>query len=351
MSRPRKTRWISALVVVVALAAASPAGAQQRDDASPEKADRSDGKTDEKATNPAYERAFEKGREAYNAEKYARAVEHYVDAIQAAPEKPEPYLNLARTLFWKGTYARAVVYYDHYLTLSESPKNAEKIKRERKLAAQRTGGEVWNPPDSQRRVLEALRDKLTDGRAFTEGGGGAWALFKTLLRTGYAHPDLSRVQTRLRKKLVAEFEGLVVPEADQPVPVLSLEEWKRQRRRLEAARSLSRDEEVAEIVGRRMTMVDAAVALLNSRHEDAVELTKRALDENPDMGFLRWFRISALVQAESYERARKAIATYEKSLGDDSTAERKYLRVMEAIVADRAGETDKAAEAYFEVLD
>lgn len=330
--RHRGAFWPFAVVLSLLVGVSAPAVAESEQDDS------------------QYQRALEQGRSAYNEGDYEKAAEHFADAIQADPENSQTYRNLARTYFWKKDYAHAVVYYDHYLQLASTSGGADKIKRERKLAAQRAGDDVWTIPDSQQRVLGALRDELTDGTAYTKGGGGAWALYNTLLRTGYAHPDLARLKERLRTKLIDEFEGILVVETDQPVPVLSLDQWERQQRRLEAARSLTTDPAVRKIVDRRMKLVETALALLNGRYGDAAELADKARKVNPDMPFVRWHQLSALIHAEKYDKAEATIEQFRKRLGDDSDQKLKYLRVLEAVIAQRKGNSEAAAKHYMDVL-
>ena len=305
----------------------------------------------EKPSDERYQRLLDQGRDAYNAKKYDEAADHYIRAAQTFPTRPQAYRNLARTYFWEKAYAQAIVYYDFYLKLVPDAKDVGKVKRERKLAAQRAGDDVWQRPDSQTRVLETLRDALTDGRAYTQGGGGAWALYESLVRTGYVAPDLARIKQRLRKKLVDEFEGLLVSDSGQPVPILNLEEWQRQQMRLEAARSITEEPAVQKIIDRRLKIADAAIAMLNGRYDDAAKLSADALEANPDMPFVHWYRLTALAHDERYEEAREALETYREKLDEPSADEQQYLEVMEAILAHRDGDPTKASERYRKILE
>lgn len=299
-----------------------------------------------------YEQLLDEGRSAYNDKQWEKAASHYEDAAQLAPRKPLIYRNLARSYFQNGDYARATTFYDYYLNLAGDSAKTDRIRRERKLAAHRAGDKVWTVPDSQKRVLDALRTELTEGRAYTEGGGGAWALYKTLLRTGYVHPDLGHLQTRLRKALLDEFEGLLVPETGSPMPTLSLDEWQRQQRRLEAIRSVSAESGALEVVERRMTIVDAAIAMLNGRYERAAELAQSAIESNPDMPFLRWYEITSLVRSEQYERANERIERAEAAFRNgESKTQRQYLQIMRAMIAQREEDAETAAELYLELLE
>lgn len=342
-------------VIAWALAGTAPAAAESSQGSGEKK--RSDGTDEEQSTSDEtdadkrYNRLLEMGRAAYNDENYQKATDAYLDAAQTFPERPEAYRNLARTYFWRKQYPRAGVYYDYYLQLVPAEKDVSKVKRERKLAADRAGDDVWQRPDSQKRVLKALREALTDGEAYTEGGGGAWALYEALLRTGYVAPELAHLRDRLRKKLVDEFEGLVVTDGDQPVPVLSLEEWQRQQMRLEAARSIADQPDLRKVVDRRMHVTDTALALLNGRHSDAAELAAEAIDRNPDMPFLYWYHSTALVEAGRPVRARQALDRFEQNTDAGQTGEDSYIEVLRAVLNDRTGDSEAAADAYRRLLE
>jgi tetratricopeptide (TPR) repeat protein len=343
----RSVAHVAVLGAVVAwtLAATLPAAAESSNGSGQQE------RADEAKADERYVRLLEKGRAAYNNENYQKAADAYRKAAQASPDRPEAYRNLARTYFWREQYARAGVHYDYYLKLVPSEKDVSKVKRERKLAADRAGDDVWQLPDSQKRVLKALREALTDGKAYTEGGGGAWALYEALLRTGYVAPELDHIQDRLRKKLVDEFEGLVVTDGSQPVPVLSLEEWQRQQMRLEAARSVADEPDLRTIIDRRMGVAETALALLNGRHNNAAKLAADAIEQNPDMPFLWWYRSTALVEAGRPEQARRALERFEEKTEAGQNGENGYIEVLRAVLNHRTGETEEAADTYRRLLE
>ncbi len=297
----------------------------------------------------AYESLRSQGREAYNVEQYDRAETYYIEAIQAAPDEPEAYLDLARTFFWRDMYATAVAYYDFYIQQSDEEDISDKVTSERRLAASRSGDQVWKVPDSQTRILESLRTRLNEGEAYTSGGGGAWGLYRALLRTDYAHPDLIQVRNRLRSKLLEEFDARLQPESGEPTPQLSLSQWKRQIKRLEAARKLTRDEDVRQRIQRRGAITKAATALLNGRHRKAAEASQRAVESHPERTFLKWFHVSALVQANRHDRAQQTLERYSSELesmsdGDD------YLEVLQSTLAHRRGNLEQAVDLYDTLL-
>lgn len=283
---------------------------------------------------------------AYNAGDYDQAVEGYVRAIQARPAKAAPYRNLARTYFWQGEYNAAVTYYDIYLRLAPEADDREQIRSERRLASSRGGDEPFTAPEAQRLALQAFEDQLQEGAAYTKGGGGAWGSYQTLLRTGYARPDLTRLRSRLVQRLLDEFEGLLVPAQNQPTPQLGLEEWQLQQRRLDAATRLSDDEAIAEIIARRAKIADAAVALLNGLHQKAVELGETAIEQNPDMGFMRWLHVNALVETGEHQAALDALQALRDKLAQTAPNQLGYAKVLEASILQRMGRSDQAADLY-----
>lgn len=298
-----------------------------------------------------WKKHFDRGDRAYQNGNYEAAEKALVRAAQAAPERPRTYLALARSYFQQERYARAVAYYETHLQLVGDNADTSRANKERRLAAHRASDAVWSLPKAQERVLKALRDKLDEGRAYTEGGGGAWALYRTLLRTGYAQPDLGRLRERLRDKILDEFDDRLRPEQGTPTPTLTLADWKVQRKRLEAAAELESSSAFRERLDRRRQVVDAAVALINGRARPAAKRARGAAEANPDLDFLRWFRAVALVEAGNYEPALEALATYRKELDDPPDRLLRYADLLEAQIARRRDDADSAAERYWQLLE
>ncbi|MFP4599120.1 MAG: tetratricopeptide repeat protein [Persicimonas sp.] len=298
----------------------------------------------------AYSKVLEEANAAYNEGKYDAAEEGYVLAVQARPEEAVPYRNLARTYFWQSDYAPAVAYYDMYMQQASGAEDIEQVRAERKLASSRAGGEPWAVPESQQMALSALEEQLDSGSAYTRGGGGAWGLYQTLLRTGFAQPELARLRRQVVSRLLGEFEGRLVTDTDQPTPRLDLEDWQIQKERLDAAKSVSSDPAVNEALARRSLIPETATALLNGRYEQAVTLAKEAGEENPDMPFIRWFEVSALVEADQAERALEAVDALAKSLEDSAPQHLGYVRIVRASVLERLGRHDEAADIYLGVI-
>lgn len=294
--------------------------------------------------------SFRSANTAYNAEKYDEAQKLYVRAIQADPSRPDAYRNLARTYFWLDKYASAVLNYDHYLRLAPSATDVEQIKSERRLAGDRAGEAVWTMPDPQRLTLAALNKSLEGGAAFTEGGGGAWGLYQTLLRTDYAQPDLTQIRNRLSRRLIDEYEAALAVETGQPVPVLDLSLWQVQMERLSNARAVALDPAMREVVDRRATIAEAALALLTGQSSDAVGLARLARESNPDFPFVRWYEIVALIEAEQLDEAKSALETFARTLADSDPAALDYARVLRAEVLRRQEKREDAADLFWTVV-
>ncbi|MFU8804764.1 MAG: tetratricopeptide repeat protein [Bradymonadaceae bacterium] len=294
--------------------------------------------------------AVVRGNKAYNESRYAEAEQAFIEAIQTSPERPEAYRNLARTYFWQDQYSAATAYYDFYIRLNPQGEDAEQIRSERRLASNRAGGEAWTMPESQRMALRALQNELDEGRAYTAGAGGAWGLYRALLRMQYAQPDLAVMRRQLLRRLVDEFEGHLIASEHQPSPILDLDDWKVQEERLAAARRISDDELVEDMLRRRELIVRAAQALLNHQFDHAVRLSAQAAEENPDMLFVNWYRITALTRSGKLEAALEVLETFARRLAQTAPHHLSYARIMRASLLRTMGREEDAAEMYVEMF-
>jgi tetratricopeptide (TPR) repeat protein len=302
------------------------------------------------ASSRIWEAAVERGNTAYNSGDYETAQQAYVDAIQTSPSNATAYRNLARTYFWQDRYAAATAYYDHYLRLAPEAEDIDQAKAERRLAAERARDTVYTLPESQRRALEALQGELESGRAYTRGGGGAWGLYETLLRTGYAEPQLTQVRARLARRILDEFDAIIMSDPSQLTPRLDLDDWQLQAERLAAARSVADDPALAEILKTRSTIAEAAIAMLTGQWDDAAKLARLARTSNPDLNFLIWLEVSSLVGAEKYDQALTLLDKLARDVLDRDRARLDYVRLMRAVVLQRLERHNDAADLYLEVL-
>jgi len=297
------------------------------------------------------EAAVRSGNAAYNSGDYPAALRWYVQAIQADPNQASTYRNLARTYFWQDQYAAATAFYDHYLRLAPADStDLEQVKAERKLASTRAGEDIWTIPDNQRLARQALDTELQNGKAFSEGGGGAWGLYETLVRTGYVQPDLAQLKSTLTRRLIDEFEGQLQPQGNDLVPQLNIEAWQIQSQRLSAARAVALDPTLVAMIDRRSTVVEAGLALLGGRTAKAVDLAKLARKENPDLKWTTWYEIVALVRAGDQKAALEVLETFSRQLRQDNPSQIPYATTMKAIILQRLERWDDAAQTFEIVL-
>ena len=332
---------LSSLALVGALAGASPGWAQAQPGEAPGAPEARPGPAPEEA----FVEALERANAAYNGGSYDQALQGYIQAVQIDPRQAEPYRNMARAYFWQGDYDAALAYYDTYLVNFPQVSDADQIQRERRLASERAST-PWTLPEGQRVAMRALESGIEQGQIYTRGGGGAWKAYQSLLRTGYAQPGLLRLRERLVRRLLEEFDGLLESPPGQPSPSLSLEAWELQRERIEAASRLALDQARRDEIARRELIVQAALALMMSRFEDAASRAEAAAAQNPERLFLRWFHVTALLRANHPEQALRQLEVLEPMLRQRAPAQLRYLEVVRAMILQRLGRHNEAGDLY-----
>ena len=296
-----------------------------------------------------YTQALAQGNKAYNDSQYEKAYDSYVIAIQAWPEGHEAYRNMARACFWLNDYAQAIAYYDVYLVAHPGASDADAVRQERRLAAARASS-PFVMPVAQRKALEELELALASSSpGYARGGAGAWRSYDRLLRAGYAWPELAKLRQRLSLKLLLEHDEQLQPKQDQPTPTLDLEAWQLQRERLDAALSVA-SPDVAESIQKRRLVWDAAQALLMSQYEQAVKKCQEAQEQNPDLLFLRWFLIAAMIQHHSLDQALKTLDAMQAQLQREAPSQLAYAQVVRAMILQKQGQAKEAAALYREAL-
>ena len=298
--------------------------------------------------------AFGQANDAYNQGNYAEAVVLYVAAIQDDPSYRKSYRNLARSYFWMEKYALAATFYGHYVQLASTadpvPSDIGAVSAERRLAISRSGEEPPDPSEPHRLTLNVLERELDEGRAYLPGGGGAWYAYQTLLRSGFAHPDLIAIRSRLARRLLDEFEALLLPEPRQITPMLELEDWNHQKARMAAAQSIANDPVLRDLISRRTLVVDAADALLQGPPDRATALCEKARSSNPDLRFLRWYEIVALIRAESLDRAAERLEELHTILAAEAPEQTGHADLLRGVLLQRTGEIGAASTIYLELL-
>lgn len=330
-------------VVAMSLLVAAPAAAQ----VGPEEAD-----------------PWQRGRDLYRAEQYTQAVPYLIEAIHRDPARGEYYLALARTYYWADQYDLAVLYYDLYLDTFAGRAELTAVARNRRAAimderdaanaARRTPATPAALPEAQSTIRAALDAKLGEGVAMTATGGGAVALYQSLLRSGYANPDLAGLRARLRTALLDEAY-LFVPARARSMPALSLQEWETQRRRLQLWRELaggSGGGSTADL-NRASVAADVAegqIAYLNQDFDRALSLFRRA--HGADAAYMPGIlgALNALYRsANGISGWQTLLADAERAAaGDAATAS--MLPIYRAAFLARSGDKDAAAATLGTVL-
>lgn len=185
-------------------------------------------------------------RDAYRAQDWRAARSYTAAASQRDPKEPRYYLSLARIAFQQAEYEDAVWFYDVFIEYARNRTPAfegtyalNRAEAERKSANARRDDPASAPdePDAQVRVRKALLSRLNEGPAIRSSGGGALDTFKSLLRLGYANPDLTQLRTAVEDAAGAEADRLLERGRGR-LPTLSYQEWKQQAERYEAAYAL-----------------------------------------------------------------------------------------------------------------
>lgn len=298
---------------------------------------------------PEFDKALQRGNKAYNGEKYVEAIAAYTQAIQISPARPEPYKNMARAYFWKGTYDAALAYYDTYITTFPAADDLEQIQRERRLTSDRTS-KPWSLPETQRVAMRSLEAALNGDDIYARGGAGAWQSYQALLRTGYAQPALATLRRRLFDSMLTEHDRTLSVVPGQTAPVLDEQGWALQQERMKAAGRLVVDENQRAEITRRKLIHDAAQALLLARYEDAAAAAEKAIDQNKDTLYLRWFYITALMRANKARRALDELDAFEQLIRDRDPSQIEYVEVMRAMLLQRLDRHDDAAKIYTSIF-
>lgn len=295
-----------------------------------------------------HDEAMLAGRDAYNDDDLDRARQFFLEAIQAVPESPAPYRNLARTLHWLEEFDAAVAYYDFYLLLAEGAEDRSTIQQERRAAARNAGSQEYQLPGDQALALRSLRRELQEGRGITAGGGGAFGLYRTLLRMGYGEPELVLLRRELEEKLFEEFEARLKPEGDF-LPVMRSNDWALQAERLDAIEELTRQAGRLRWVTQRRLVVEAVDALLSGRYRQAAELANQAARQNRDLTYLRWYEVLALEQSR---QPAEALYVAESLLFQEvfKGEARRQVEVFRAQLLQRVGRNEEAAQIYESLL-
>lgn len=305
--------------------------------------------------------ALEAAKKAYNDEKYPEAAQLYIRAAQLDPGartlKGEPYLNLARSLFWQERFDQAAFWYQTYLR--EFPKNADHAQVTEELRA--VNARRANPdqpltdaavyPQPVLDMIATLKQRLKDeAPAFTAQGGGTAALYNLAMERGYALPDLAPLAEALRDDLNAELERRLKRPDDAPLPPLGddAEPLDISVERLRTLRTLPLSKPQLQRVADLQLLTDALRALDAAQPRGAIDALD-ALAQRPEAApdYLPYARALAFYQDQRPDDALEALHT---ALPKATPALRPWLELLRAELLRAKNDDAQAARALLAVL-
>jgi len=142
----------------------------------------------------------------------------------------------------------------------------------------------------------------------------------------------------------------VLPDATDLVPRLALEEWQLQSERLKAARQVTGDGAVRDLVDRRSTLVETGIAMLTNQPGEAAKLARLARTRNPDLGFVAWYEIVGLTESGKHREALDVLRSYSRELLDSRPDHLEHLAVLRGLIQQRLEESEDAASTFRGVL-
>ena len=310
--------------------------------------------TSEPALADRTDELFEQGNEAFNDGDYERAKWLYIRAIQYDPIRPIPYLYLADTYYVLSDYDMAVIQYDFYLGLASEDQNLERAKARRGGAnKQRTDPQAaLQLVSSQADPLAALQALLQTGPFLTSEGGGAWALYVTLLRSGYASPKLIDLQELLLQGLLGEAEGSWAIIGTGPMPLLSSANWDLLARHYEHATQLGFTLAEHPDVQANYLAAKGFLAYFNQSYERASAEFQRARDLAPSLEVAWWGILLSHFSTGTYDSYLKALEeaqTYDQILREEGT-ENIWLPLYLGLTYQAKGDSSSASAYFHRIL-
>ncbi len=235
---------------------------------------------------------LEKGNSLYNSKKYDEAVASYVKAIQLEPRTQlKAYLNCARAYSMLKDYLNSQRYYNYYFEVS-GDQSDKKVNAEYKAVTRKLSKEAtYVRPEDQARVLVQLQSTMMSGPFINRQGGGAFAYYDILMRTGFSEPMVATLQKNLVDGLMREIVVDMTPVEGQPLPNLDRIGWEYERMKLQRATQFAN---VAVDKARVERINHTALgweAYLRSEYNKAAEHFNQACDEAYPLPAAYWGRM------------------------------------------------------------
>jgi hypothetical protein len=197
---------------------------------------------------PEIDAPWDTARSYYAEGNYAEAQRYIIEAIQREPRNPMYYAGLARARWGQGDVDQAVYYYNIFLNDLAGEVTADmptgyrpstiRDERDHANAERERSDEAPASPAQIVTALDTLDTRIAEGPILNTTGGGALAVYRGLLRSGYAHPSLIQLRVRLANALLSEA-NTVISDHQAAIPSLSLVQWETQRDRLRAWQNLA----------------------------------------------------------------------------------------------------------------
>lgn len=310
-------------------------------------------------------------RDAYRAQDWQTARSYTAAASQRDPKEPRYYLSLARIAFQQGEYEDAVWFYDLFIEYARDQSDdysgtyaPHRAEAERKSANGRreTPTEPPQEPDAQVRVRNALLSRLKEGAVIRKGGGGALATFETLMRIGYANPDIEQLRTAVSNAAGEEADRML-ERGHGRLPALSYPEWKQQAERYEAAYKLipppvpfegkehadtdARDKESAPKAKAYQRLSEAQRQYLLHNWSTAARLFHEALEIHPTLHLAHQGRLNALLASNSADAGTLSQALKDFEAAVPNTPD---LPLYRAMVTAAMKDSSRASSQLLEIL-
>ncbi|MBN1946403.1 MAG: tetratricopeptide repeat protein [Bradymonadales bacterium] len=309
---------------------------------------------------------YDQARGAYRQRDYQQASTLLRQAIQAEPSGARYYIGLARAYFYLEDWEQAVYYYDLYLEhfldhARQARRSADResaVRREREEANSHRADRTVPPsaPPSQQAALEAFRQRLATGPILNEENTGAYFFYQTLLRTGYAHPDLQQIHRQLADALVAEDKACFEPTDDSLIPVATVERWGLVHERYRIAGNLGHDTQSDPSIAARILAAQGQIDLVNGNYTQATDRFGQAIEQDPSLLSAYYGLLYALHRQSAYEgiqTANNALALVDRLEQLTRTTAQEHLEMIplvRSIALADAGRYQDAASLIIEIL-
>ena len=296
-------------------------------------------------------------------ERFEEARTLVVNAIQREPLRRELYLGHARILLAMQAFEEASFAYELYLRhpallaqaggqAQPSPRVLEEVRRAR--AGRQAPDAPLRLPDAQEAAFEAIQGLVRRGPVVAGRPGDVVTMYATLLRAGFAHPDLHALRGQIVEALVREIDA-VWSCSDAAVPVGEEAFWRVHRERYDHLEALSATlggqrlptPQIAPTLGR--SLVDGQLALWNQDGERAATAFGEALRVDARCIPAQLGRLNALhaMGPAGRPRAREALVGLRAALAHHRVPDT-VSAVYEVVFAPDDGQRVRAAEALLE---